>query len=143
LDSSVADSNVRDTITKMASIFPTEDPQSIKVVGAHTFRGQDYSTTDIPPEYQFPSKWLLVSVATRKEGDLSTVIGFHVNPMPDSLENLNKFSLLGKGASRYLILTCAVCSLLFSFYVLVLCFEQKLERRNCCGCCSYWLEWGG
>lgn len=93
----VADSNVRDTFTKMASIFPTENPESIKVVGAHTFRGQEYSTTDIPPEYQFPSKWLLVSVATRKEGDLSTVIGFHVNPMPDSLENLNKFSLLGKG----------------------------------------------
>jgi hypothetical protein len=125
LDSSVADSNVRDTFTKMAAIFPTENLESVNVVGAHIFHGQDYSTTDITLEYQFPSKWLLVEVITRKKGDVSTVVGFHVNPMPDSLENLNKFTLVGKSATQYLVLAFAVCSLLFSFYVLVLCIRAK------------------
>jgi hypothetical protein len=125
LDSSVTDSDVRDTFAKMAAIFPTENPESVKVVGAHIFHGQEYSTTDITLEYQFPSKWLLVSVVTRRQGDLSTVVGFHVNPTPDSLENLNKFTLVGKSAVQYLILTLTVCSLLFSFYVLVLCIRTK------------------
>jgi hypothetical protein len=125
LDASIKDSNVRDTFAKMAAIFPDGNPESVKVVGAHIFRGPEYSTTDITLEYQFPNKWLLVSVATRRKGEVSSVIGFHVNPMPDSLENLNKFTLVGKSAAQYLILTAAVCSLLFSFYVLVLCVRTK------------------
>src|SRR5439155_9564585 len=72
LDSSVTDSNVRDKLAKMAAIFPTENPLSVKVVGAHVFHGQEYSTTDISLEYQFPNKWLLVSVLTRRKNDIST-----------------------------------------------------------------------
>jgi hypothetical protein len=68
LDGSVTDSNVRDTFAKMAVILPTDDPESVKVVGAHTFHGQGYSTTDVTLEYQFPSKWVLVSVATQSRG---------------------------------------------------------------------------
>jgi hypothetical protein len=130
LDASVTDSSVRDTFAKMAAIFPAENPVSVKVVGAHIFKGQEYSTTDITLEYQFPSKWLLVSVVTRKQGNISTIIGFHVNPIPDSLENQNKFSLLGKGASQYLILIFAACSLLFSFYVLVVCIRTKIGKTK-------------
>lgn len=40
LDSSVADSNVRDTFTKMAAIFPTENPESVNVVGVHIVHGK-------------------------------------------------------------------------------------------------------
>jgi hypothetical protein len=130
LDASIKDSNVRDTFAKMAAIFPTGDPQSVKVVGAHIFRGQGYATTDITLEYQFPSKWLLVSVTTQSKGNVSTVTGFHVNPMPDSLENLYKFSLLGKGTGQYLVLICGVCALLFSLYVLVLCIRTKIGKTK-------------
>ena len=72
LDSSITDSNVGDTFAKMAAFFPNENLESVKVVGAHVFHGQEYSTTDITLEYQFPSKWLLVSVATRRKGEVST-----------------------------------------------------------------------
>jgi hypothetical protein len=130
LDASVTDSNIRDTFAKMAALFPAGDPESVKVVGAHTLHGQGYSTADITLEYQFPNKWLLVSVATQSKGDVSTITGFHVNPTADSLENLNKFSLRGKGAGQCLILTCAVCSLLFSFYVLVLCVRAKTLKAK-------------
>jgi hypothetical protein len=130
LDTSVTDSNIRDTFAKMAALFPAGDPESVKVVGAHTFHGQGYSTADITLEYQFPNKWLLVSVATQSKGDVSTITGFHVNPMADSLENLNEFSLRGKGAGQYLILTCTVCALLFSLYVLVLCVRAKTLKTK-------------
>jgi hypothetical protein len=130
LDSSVANSNVQETFTKMAAIFPAENPVSVKVVGAHVFKGKEYSTTDITLEYQFPSKWLLASVATRKQGDISTIMGFHVKPMSDSLENLNRFSLVGKSAAQYLILTLAGGSLLFSLYVLVLCTQTRNVKRR-------------
>jgi len=114
----------------MAAIFPTENPLSVKVVGAHVFHGQEYSTTDISLEYQFPNKWLLVSVLTRRKNDISTVVGFHVNPMSDSLESLNRFTLVGKSAPEYLILTLAACSFVFSLYVVVLCIQTKNVRAK-------------
>jgi hypothetical protein len=130
LDPSVADSNVRDTFAKMAALFPAENPESVKVVGANVFRGQEYSTTNITLEYQFPNKWLLVNIGTHRKGDVSTVVDFHVRPMPDSLENLNKFTMAGKSAAQYLVLPLAVCALLFSLYVLVLCVRTKKGKSK-------------
>jgi hypothetical protein len=130
LDSSVADSNAGDTFAKMAAIFPSESPVSVKVVGAHIFHGQEYSTTDISLEYQFPSKWLLVNIVTQRTGNVSTIAGFNVEPLRDSLENLNRFTFVGKSAPQYLMLMLAVCSLLFSFYVLILCIRTKGGKRK-------------
>jgi hypothetical protein len=122
LDPSLADSNVRDTFSKMAAFFPADTPES---VGAHMSHVQESSRADITFEYQFPSEWLLVDVVTQKQRGVSTVVGFSVIPIPDSLENLNKFTLAGKSALQYLTLTCAVGSLLFTFYVFALCIRSK------------------
>ena len=130
LDSSLVDSNIRDTLGKMAALFPAENPQSIKLVGLDVSHGQENPTRNITLEYQFPSKWLLVNIAIERKGDVSKVVGFHVNLIPDSLENLNKFTLVRKSGIQYLILTSAVCSLLFSFYVLTLCVQTNVGRTK-------------
>ena len=122
---SIVDAHFRDTLGKMAAIFPTETPKSIKVVGARVFQGPDYSTTDITLEYQFPSQWLLAEITTQQKGGASNIVGFHVNPIPDSLENLNKFTLSGKSATQYLTLICSIASLLFALYVFVQCIRSK------------------
>jgi hypothetical protein len=125
LDPSLVDSSVPETFSKMAALFPADTPDSVKVVGAHTSRAQELSTSDITLEYQFPTKWLLVNVLTQKKGDVSTLVGLHVTPIPDSLENLNRFTLVGKSALQYLTLICAVGSLLFTFYVLAMCIRSR------------------
>jgi hypothetical protein len=130
LDPSIVDSNVRDTFAQMAAFFPNETPESIKVVGAHIFYGQESSTMDITLEYQFRSKWLLANVTTQKKGDVSTITGFHVTAMADSLENLNKFTLAGKNTVQYLILAVAVCSLLFSLCAFALCMRTKFGKNK-------------
>lgn len=129
LDPSVTDA-VPNSFAKMAAMLPAEAPQSVKVVGAHTFRGREYSTTSITLEYEFPSKWLLVDVTTKKMGGVATLLGFHVALLSDSLENRNRFTLSGKGAVQYSVLALALCSLGFSLYVLVLCFRTKGVRRK-------------
>ena len=114
----------------MASLIPSEMPVSVKVVGARVFRSQESTTTSITLEYQFPSKWLLADVTTQKKGNVSTLLGFHLTPQSDSLENLNRFTLVGKNAGQYSILALAVCSLAFSFCVLVLCIRTKDVSRK-------------
>jgi len=125
LDYSLIDSNLRNTLSKMAAFFPAESPESVKVVGAHVYRDPQSSKVEITLEYQFPSKWLLVSVTTQKNGDVRTVIGFNVTPIEDSLENLNKFTLVGRSALQYLTLVGDVSSLLFTLYVFALCIRSK------------------
>lgn len=125
LDSSLRDSNVRDTLSKMAALLPAENTKSVKVVGAHIYHNQQSSTVDITFEYRFPSKWVLVNVTTLKNGDVRTLVGFHVTPIADSLENLNKFTLSGKSSLQYLTLICDVGSLLFTLYVFALCIRSK------------------
>jgi hypothetical protein len=132
LDPSIADANVGDTLAKIAAFFPAENPESTKVVGLNVSHGRELTTTSITLEYQFPSKWLLMNVVTqRKDKDnVSTILGLHVNTTQDSLENLYRFTLVGKSAIQYLILALAVCSLLFSVYVLVICIRTKALKRK-------------
>jgi hypothetical protein len=125
LDPNLANASTPETFSKMAAFFPADTADSVKVVGAHTFNSQELSTSDITLEYQFPTKWLLVNVVTQKKGDVSTLVGLHVTPIPDSLENLNRFTLVGKSALQYLTLICAVASLLFTLYVFSICIRSR------------------
>jgi hypothetical protein len=111
-------------------MFPAQDPVSVKVVGVNIFRVPDSSTTSITLEYEFPQKWLLASVVTQKRDGIATITGFHVNPIRDSLENLNKFTLLDKGVAQYTVLILAVLSSLLSLCAFVLCIRTKMEKRK-------------
>lgn len=130
LDPSLVDSNTQDTLARMAAMIPAEGPKSIKVVGAHVFRGPDVSRTNITLEYEFPSKWVLAELTTQKKEGSSTLVGFHVTPIADSLENLNKFNLVGKGKVQYFVLILAILSTLFSLYALVLCIRTKNVKNK-------------
>jgi hypothetical protein len=125
LDPGVVDSNLRDELTQMAALFPAENPESVKVVGVDLSNGQGYSKTEITLEYQFPGKWLLVSFATQNTKNMSGIVKFRVAPSADSLENLHRFTLVGKGAVQYSILALAVCSGTFSLYALLVCVRTK------------------
>lgn len=130
LDPSIKTPEIRTTLIKMAQMVPSEKPTSIKVVGSHVLHGSGFSTTNITLEYQFQRNWLLINVATQKKGGVSSVVGFNVNPIPDSLENINKFRLAGKNPLQYSVLVLAILIPLFSLYALVLCIRTKIEKRK-------------
>jgi len=129
-DPSIRSANIHDTLAKMAGLIPAQDPQSVKVVGSNTLRGPDFYKTNITFEYQFPGQWLLINVAIQKKGGMSTIVGFNVDPIPDSLENINRFTLSGKSTLQYAVLAFAVVVPLFSLYALVLCVRTKIEKRK-------------
>lgn len=83
-------------LKKMSEAIPPQDPISVKVIGAQQVRNPDLYRINLSFEYQFPSKWLLINVATQKKDGVLTIIGFNIYPLQDSLENLNKFTLAGK-----------------------------------------------
>jgi hypothetical protein len=130
MDPAVVDVDVRDKLVKMADTLPAKTPKSIKVVGAMSHKGEGVSESDITFECEFQSRWYLVNVALQRKGSVTTVLGLGVTPLSDSVENLNRFTLLGKSAVQYLVLALAVSSLLFSFYVLVMCKRTKRGTKR-------------
>jgi hypothetical protein len=133
LDASLKRPNTHAMFEQMSALMPDAEPISVKVVGAHinTTVGTGASTTtNLTYEFQYADRWLLANVALRKVGDVSTIVGIHVNPLSDSLENLNRFTLSGKGAQQYLILGAAIVASLFTLFALVLCATTKLKGRK-------------
>ncbi|MBI5886266.1 MAG: hypothetical protein HZB85_06755 [Deltaproteobacteria bacterium] len=130
LDQSIKSENIHDVIVKMAALIPSQTPQSIKLVGANTFSSSDRYESNLTFEYQFPNEWIVVNVAIRKKGGISTIIGFNVSPISDSLENLNRFTLSGKSLHQYAVLALAVLFPLFSLYALIMCILTKMDKRK-------------
>jgi hypothetical protein len=130
LDLSIKNALTQDTLVKMAKAIPPQDPVSVKVIGAQQVRDPGIYKINLSFEYQFPSKWLLINVATQKKDGVSTIIGFNVYPLSDSLENLNRFTLAGKNFLQFATLAFAILIPLFSLCVLVLCIRTKMQKRK-------------
>jgi hypothetical protein len=130
LDPSFSDPTARDALVQMASLFPPEDPKSVKVVGISSASNGTYSITNIRLEYQFPSTWLLADISTKNTPDGFTLIGFRVQPLSDSLEHQNRFTFAGKGITRYGILLFAAFLVGLSLYALVLCLRSERGRAR-------------
>lgn len=130
LDPSLKEADVRDTLATMAAKFPAGTPSSIKVVGANVFRGADAYRTSITLEYEFPRKWLLANVARQTRDGVTTVTRFQVTPIPDSLENLNRFTLAGKSWVQYTVLLLGALAVVLSLYAFVLCLRTRMGKTK-------------
>jgi hypothetical protein len=130
LDRSAAQPEDREKLVQLSGMFPVEGPLSSKVVGVRLYHNSEYSTSEITLEYQLRDRWLLATIVTKKKGKDSTLLGINVTQRADSVENLTRFSLLSKSAVQYLILTAAISSVLFTFYVFVLCARTELGRTK-------------
>ena len=130
LDPSIKSSDIRETLTKMANLIPVINPESVKVVGTQIMNGPSWRTANITFEYQFSEKWLLINVATQKKNEVSTIVGFNVKPIPDSLERINRFTLKGKGITHYTTLSLIILIPLFTLFTLILCIRTKPIKRK-------------
>jgi hypothetical protein len=152
MDPSIKTGDMKKVFDSMAAIIPPGEPVSVKIVGAHINNmfgnGSATQDTNITFEYQFPEKWLLINVVTRKIGDKQTIMGFRVQPIGDSLENTNRFSLAGKTPLHYAMLALASLIPLFIVGTLVLCAMTKMEKRKwlwiifiLCGVGQFAMNW--
>jgi hypothetical protein len=130
LDPGATQPDDREKLVQLSGMFPAEGAQSSKVVGVRLYHNNEYSTSEVTLEYQLSDRWLLATVATKKKGADSTLLGMNVTQRADSVENLTRFSLLDKSAAQYLIMAAAISSVLFTFYVFFLCARTELGRKK-------------
>ena len=130
IDPSIKTAKLHDTLVKMAAALPAQNPMSVKIVSANTFSSLSLTKDNLTFEYQFPDRWMLINVALQKKNGVSTIIGFRVNALPDSLENINRFSLGGKNIFQYAVLVLSALAVIVSLYALVLCARTRIAKRK-------------
>lgn len=130
IDPSIRTATLHDKLAEMAAALPPQNPVSVKIVGANSFSSSGITERNLTFEYQFPHRWMLINIALRKRNGVTTIIGFRVKALPNSLENLNQFSLSGKGILQYVVLALAALAVLVSIYALVLCVRTRIVRRK-------------
>lgn len=116
------------TLSTMAGMFPAGSPLSVKIVGADTLTAPDLRSTALTLEYEFPGKWLLADVTTQEANQTESITALHITPIPESLEQTNRFSLWGKTELEYDTLMFALLSVLVSLYAFVTCLLTPLRR---------------
>jgi hypothetical protein len=128
MDPSLQYLNLRDVLTNMAALLPAQQPVSVKVVGMNTIRESNSSTINATLEYEFPGRWLLANVATKKKDGVVTIVGFHVYQIPDSLEHQNQFTLVGKSFDQYATLFVGTLEVVLSLCAFVVCLRTKMAK---------------
>jgi len=121
---------LRDSLKQIADLFPPGNPKDIRVVGVNTFSTSTSSQFNLTFQYEYPDKWLLANVVFEKKGEDVIVKGVHVQPLRDSLENINRFTFEGKGAIHYAMLLMALLIPLFILVSLVLCVRTPIPKRK-------------
>lgn len=129
-DPGIAGPALHPTLEQMAGLIPPGKPRSVKLVGAHTLKSADQQQANLTYEYEYPGKWLLINVATRKTGSGVSIVGFRVQPEDQSLEDQNRFTVSGKTALQYLVLALAVVVPLITLYAFVVCIRTPFAGRK-------------
>jgi len=119
----------------MAAQLPSNKPISVKLVGASVDERFSTGKTsvsryDLTYEYQFEHNWLVGGVVLIKTGDRTEVAGVHAQILARSLEQINAFSLDGRGPLQLIFLLCMIATPLLCLYALVTCMRSPLKRRK-------------
>ena len=131
LDPSLRSDDLQEKLTSMARLLPAQQPTSAKVIGYGVVDDADSSSTiTTTVEYEFPHEWLLATLVKQDHAGTIMVTGFYVNPIPDSVENQNRFTLIGKDPVQYVVLFLALAALGISLYAFIACLRTKMGKRK-------------
>jgi hypothetical protein len=117
-------------LKKLTSYFPAGAPRSVKLIGSNTMTVNGNGRYDLTYEYEFAGGWALGNVVLAGKGDAIRVEGVHVQRMAQSLEQLNTFTLNGKGAEHWIVLLACIAIPVFCLYAFVLCLRTPIARRK-------------
>lgn len=129
LDEQVRNQSVRSQIEEVAKFLDRGNPSSVELVGFNVVKNPQGTQNNLTYQLQFTDSWLLASVVVKEAGGQKHILGFHVNPIPSSLKEMNAFALRGKTLLHYGVLVLAVAIPIFILYTLILCARTRIKRK--------------
>jgi len=136
LDPAVAAQVGANGIARLHQILDHGEPISFETIGWNflSLRPFDQSkpttrTTNLSYQLQFRDAWVVANVVLTSTGQGNHVSGVNLQPIPDSLERLNRFTLTGKTAFYYAFFAMCILVPLFILITIVICVRSCVRRR--------------
>lgn len=129
-DPGIPKDSLRSALEQIASFFPSEQPKSIAIVGAHVSTFGEIVASEFSFEYSFSRIWLLSNIVLQRHGSKISVLGIHVTPMNQFLEDLHRFTFAGKSMLHFIFFFLAIAIPLFILYVFVLCVRTPIAKHR-------------
>jgi len=103
--------------------------KSVELVGCNVVSRGDHRRSDLTYQLEYPDSWYVAGIVIQTVNGDQKVLGFHLDRLAASLEELNAFSFRNKGAAHYLTLILAVSVPLFIVFALVVCIRTKVRLK--------------
>jgi len=131
LDRSYVNEQSRSGFAKISSELPSSPPDSVRLASWWSTHALNDTKTVwhsmLSLEYGFDGKWFLVNARVRtKEGEPPILEWFNFQPLPESLENINRLSLQGMRGVHFVFLAVSIAIATCSAAALILCSRQKM-----------------
>ena len=134
LEPTVAASTATADIERLAGLMNYGEPLTVELIGANVgfFKpagAEGTQQSNLTYEIQFQQAWLVAAflITSTKEGP--RIQSGNLQPVPDSLRVLNRFTLRNKSLVHYLFLAALAGVLVLVLVALVLCARSKVRRR--------------
>jgi hypothetical protein len=129
LDPQFVKPGIDSNLAQITHILAQEGPPSLELVGCNVFSTAEKRRSSLTYQYHFKNAWVLAAVTIDTEAENKRVFGINVNPIPKSLEELNAFTLKGKGAIHYVIFVTAIIVPVFIIWTIIICARTKIRRK--------------
>ena len=116
-------------LKEVSKLLVQGEIKSTKIIGSNVLNTPDRTRTGLTYEFEYSNEWLLVEMVVDRVNNANLVTGLHTYHLTQSLEELNKFTLSGKGFLHFFVLLVTVSVFAFSLFVLFLCIRMKLEKK--------------
>ncbi len=129
LEPQVVNSKTQSALQQCIDYLNKGEPISIELIGANILRIKGRKRCNLSYQLQFPNTWLLANVVVVEMSGKNQILGFHVNTLSKSLEEINAFTFSDKSFRYYIILLVAVGMPIFIIYTIVLCVRTTMKRK--------------
>lgn len=124
--------DVRAQTTAVGNLLAAEQgADSAELIGAesNTVLPANLRTTNLTFQFHRDGRWMLANVAFLDSAETRRVVGLNANPIPASLQSINKFSMRGRTPLHYLVASWAVVAALLSLAAFVYVIRRARTRR--------------
>lgn len=117
-----------DLLKRLQALFGGQSVKSVKVVGSHFNKTPEFTRYSFAYEYELTKQWLIADIVLQPEKGHLQIEGIHAQQMFQSLEQINAFTLTGRGAKFLIFLGAAILVPIFIIGTAIVCWRTPIPR---------------
>lgn len=128
LDPQMRTADIHEKLDQIRVFLDRGEPISIEPVSFN--KSQDNAQINLQYQIDYRNFRVLATIIVQRRSDGQWIYSSIFNPLHDSIERLNSFSLSNKGLKHYVFIIPMMVGFLFITYTVVLCLRTKEIRHK-------------